>query len=251
MSANGIGKLFPVALHESELNSFSVILDEAQCIKNKASQSAKACYVLEAQYRLCMTGTPMMNNVGELFSLIHFCRIKPFCVYEKFSQEISRPLRNLTPESDRAMKKLQGLIRATMLRRTKKSKLDGRPLIELPERHNNLAALPFGEDEKSFYDALESKTQVQFNKYVKAGTVGKHYTNILVLLLRLRQACCHPHLIRDLSEATTTGVAPDVLVEFARQLSPDAVRRINDANGDFDCPICMEYVPHAFPLFEA
>jgi len=230
------------------LTGFSVILDEAQCIKNKGSLSAKASYELEAEFRLCMTGTPMMNNVGELFSLIHFCRIKPFCLYEKFSQEISRPLRNLTPESERAMKKLQGLIRATMLRRTKKSKLDGRPLIELPERHNELTELSFTPDEKSFYDALETKTQVQFNKYVKAGTVGKHYTNILVLLLRLRQACCHPHLIRDYSEATNVGVETDVLLDFARKLSPDAVRRINDAEGTFECPICMEYVYLCFHL---
>ena len=62
-----------------------IILDEAQSIKNKATKSAKAVYELQALTRFAMSGTPMMNNVGELFSLIHFLRIKPYCVQEKFN----------------------------------------------------------------------------------------------------------------------------------------------------------------------
>ena len=62
-----------------------VILDEAQNIKNRATKSAKAVYELQSLTRFCMSGTPMMNNVGELFSLIHFLQIKPYCEYEKFS----------------------------------------------------------------------------------------------------------------------------------------------------------------------
>jgi hypothetical protein len=61
---------------------FRIILDEAQNIKNKESNAAKGSFMLKSIYRLCMTGTPMMNNVTELYSLIRFCRIKPFDNWE-------------------------------------------------------------------------------------------------------------------------------------------------------------------------
>lgn len=65
---------------------YRVILDEAQCIKNQHTKTAKACYKLRATHRWCLTGTPMMNGVGELFSLLCFLRIKPYCVWDHFRQ---------------------------------------------------------------------------------------------------------------------------------------------------------------------
>lgn len=61
-----------------------VILDEAQCIKNRNTKSAQAACCLNATYRWCMSGTPMMNNVEELHSLLKFLRIRPYCALEKF-----------------------------------------------------------------------------------------------------------------------------------------------------------------------
>ena len=70
---------------------YRVILDEAQCIKNKSTMAAKAAYQIKSITRFCLTGTPMMNNVGELFSLIHFLRIRPYNDYKTF-QAVSHPL---------------------------------------------------------------------------------------------------------------------------------------------------------------
>ena len=75
-------KLFPLMGPKSLF--YRVILDEAQCIKNKSTMAAKAAYHLKSITRLCLTGTPMMNNVGELFSLIHFLRIRPYNDHKKF-----------------------------------------------------------------------------------------------------------------------------------------------------------------------
>lgn len=61
-----------------------VILDEAQCIKNRLTQTAKACHRLKSTYRWCLTGTPMMNGVLELFSLLQFLHIKPYNSWENF-----------------------------------------------------------------------------------------------------------------------------------------------------------------------
>lgn len=224
-----------------------VILDEAQNIKNKIANAAKGAYLLQSTYRLCMTGTPMMNNVGELFSLIHFCRIRPFCEWEKFNNEIGKPL-GLTSSNDtvqkQAMQRLRGLIKATMLRRTKKSTLDGKPLIQLPERIVDDERVEFDDDEeKEFYTRLEKDFQVIIKNFMKKGVLGKKYSNALVLLLRLRQACCHRNLVL-FSESANTMTQLDVPIEqaleLAKELSEEVVNRIKGLDGAFQCPICLD-----------
>lgn len=65
---------------------YRVILDEAQCIKNKGTVSARATYNLKSIHRFCLSGTPMMNNIGELYSLIHFLQIRPYNDHTQFRQ---------------------------------------------------------------------------------------------------------------------------------------------------------------------
>lgn len=133
------------------------------------------------------------------------------------------------------MKRLQGVLKAILLRRTKKSQIDGKPIITLPPKIEEIAHVVFSDDEQEFYKSLENKTQLQFNKYKKAGTVGKNYSNILVLLLRLRQCCCHPHLIIDFeAEAPPAGSAELTeyqMIELAKTLEPDVVSRLLGAEG--------------------
>jgi SNF2 family DNA or RNA helicase len=128
------------------------------------------------------------------------------------------------------MKKLQALIKAILLRRTKKSQIDGKPIITLPRKTEEIQHVVFSEEEREFYEALETRTQIQFNKYLRANTVGKNYSNVLVLLLRLRQACCHPHLITDFEEASPEG-ATDAMIELAKTLTPEVVGRLLAAEG--------------------
>jgi SNF2 family DNA or RNA helicase len=65
---------------------YRVILDEAQCIKNRNTQGSQGVHQLRATYRWCLTGTPMMNNVSELFPLIRFLRIRPYCDFKMFQR---------------------------------------------------------------------------------------------------------------------------------------------------------------------
>lgn len=64
---------------------YRVIIDEAQCIKNKGTKASQACCLLDSTYRWCMSGTPMMNSVNELYSLINFLRIGPYNEYTRFT----------------------------------------------------------------------------------------------------------------------------------------------------------------------
>jgi SNF2 family DNA or RNA helicase len=191
-----------------------------------------------------------MNGVHELFSLIRFLRIKPYNDYHKFTSEFgclsksggSRGSLHHDMEPN-AMKKLQAVLKAILLRRTKTSKIDGNPILTLPEKTEEVVHAIFNEDEQAYYTALETKTLIQFNKYVKAGTIGKNYQNILVLLLRLRQAACHPHLIMDFEEAPAEASIED-METWAKTLLPDVIRRIVDAVVPFECPVCYDPIPN-------
>jgi SNF2 family DNA or RNA helicase len=137
------------------------------------------------------------------------------------------------------MRQLQAVLKAMMLRRMKNSMIDGKPILTLPPKTENSEYVVFSDDERQFYQDLESKSQVQFNKYLRAGTVGKNYSNILVLLLRLRQACCHPHLTDF--EASDAAVSDADALTLAKELSDAVVRRIKAVEA-FECPICYDGV---------
>ena len=193
-----------------------------------------------------------MNSIDELYSLVKFLRISPWMDSHKFSSSFSRPLRKHSDTGKRqAMEKLQILLKAILLRRTKKSMIDGKPILELPPRTTEARRATFSMDEADFYQALQTRTQLQFNKYLKAGTVGRNYSNILVLLLRLRQACCHPHLIKDFSQE---GIGGDVtakdMIRLAQELAPDVIARLKEQSGSNDdsaleCPVCMDMTQNA------
>ncbi|KKZ63232.1 hypothetical protein EMCG_02437 [[Emmonsia] crescens] len=228
---------------------YRVIVDEAQCIKNKNTRSAQACYLLNSTYRWCMSGTPMMNNVSELYSLIKFLRIGPYNIVEKFNWTFVTPLKSYNEDAqNHAMQKLQALLKAILLRRTKTSKIDGKRILQLPPRTTEKRHAVFSEDEEDLYNALESKTQLQFNKYLRAGTIGRNYSNVLVLLLRLRQACCHPHLMTDFGVEATAETAKIDLIENAKRLGPDVVTRLKE-NDALECPVCIDAVENAVIFF--
>jgi len=241
------GKEDNLPLLGDECMWYRVIIDEAQCIKNKNTKAALAACALQAKYRWCVSGTPMQNSTSELYSLIRFLRIEPYNDSNKFSADLTRPLRSQSRSFQaKAMKKLQALLKAILLRRTKKSVIDGKPILDLPERTTHAEHATFTDDENDFYRALENQTQLQFNKYLKAGTVGRNYSNILVLLLRLRQACCHPHLIKDHGQASiSSDVSPETMMKLAKELAPEVVARIkeqSESNDDaaLECPVCMD-----------
>lgn len=145
------------------------------------------------------------------------------------------------------MRQLQVLLKALMLRRTKNSKIDDKPIINLPPKIEEQVHVVFDEDEAKFYKDLEQHSQVQFNRYLKGGAVGKKYTIILTLLLRLRQACCHPYLhLTDLDYTSNSEAREDIMMEHAKGMSSEVVNRVKETDS-FECPICYDAVEN--PLF--
>jgi SNF2 family DNA or RNA helicase len=127
-----------------------------------------------------------------------------------------------------------------MLRREKTSVVDGVQICQIPPKVVELQNVEFNDEERALYKAIETNSQLTFNRYLQKGTVNNNYANVLVLLLRLRQACCHPHLITDLGvQVSTEGIAEDDLLTRAKEINPEVVVRLKDADG-FECPICLE-----------
>ena len=146
------------------------------------------------------------------------------------------------------MRQLQALLKAILLRRTKSSKIDGKPILQLPSRTTEQVHSVFSDDEQELYTALETKTQLQFNRYLTAGTVGRNYSNMLVLLLRLRQACCHPHLITDFGVEANANTDELDLVANAKLLGDEVIIRLKE-NEASECPVCIDAVDNAIIFF--
>ncbi|KAJ5567755.1 SNF2-related protein [Penicillium sp. DV-2018c] len=223
-----------------------VIVDEAQNIKNPSAKSAIACCRLSATYRWCLTGTPMMNRLEDFQSLLGFLRIRPYSNAAKFKRDFVRRIKAGWGGED-VMKQLRVLVKSVCLRRTKTSQIDGQPILNLPPKVIEKVHVVFDETESRVYDELNANTQRQINRYLDEGTLARHYSHVLVLLLRLRQACCHPLLMEGFRHlANQPSAAGADKIANAKLLSAAVVLRIkdNDEEGG-TCPVCMDSVENA------
>lgn len=181
-----------------------------------------------------------MNRTAEIFALVRFLKIEPLNDWTVFNDLIEKPLRDWDGDHRaEGMRALQALFRRIMLRRTKASILDGQPILKLPAIHRRTVNVIFDKEQQDFYKALETKQRLKFNKYLKKGLTGKSYTYILVLLLRLRQACDHPHLIRDLGIPDGAILDGDGMTNLAAEFDDAISGRILKMD-KFRCPMCEE-----------
>ncbi|KAL5520694.1 hypothetical protein ACEPAF_2696 [Sanghuangporus sanghuang] len=218
-----------------------IVLDEAHNIKNRNTKMAIACCALEGRFRWALTGTPMQNNVEELYSLLKFLRIRPLNNWETFNNQINKPVKS--GKSIRAMKRLQVVLKAIMLRRKKDSMLNGKQLLELPDRNVHVVHCTFDADEREFYESIASKVELTLNKFRQSGDIARNYTSVLVLLLRLRQACNHPSLLSKEFSLDRDVVEPQVTKDEKSVVDAD---RLADLLGQMDvsstrkCLMCQQ-----------
>ncbi|KAF7322364.1 hypothetical protein HMN09_00014300 [Mycena chlorophos] len=190
-----------------EVRWFRIVLDEAHNIKNRSTKNAAACCALEGKFRWCLTGTPMQNSVDELFSLLKFLRIKPLNEWERFNEQIAKPVKTGSG-AGRAMKRLHVVLQKVMLRRIKTQMINGKALVELPPRTIEVVSCRFNQSEQTFYDALEGKMASVIKTIVRENAGGSAYIGVLLLLLRLRQACNHPCLVNKDYKTDIDAVEP-------------------------------------------
>ncbi|XP_032468335.1 transcription termination factor 2 isoform X6 [Phocoena sinus] len=214
-----------------------IILDEAHNVKNPRVQTSLAVCKLQAQARWAVTGTPIQNNLLDMYSLLKFLRCSPF-------DELSLWRSQVDNGSKKGEERLNILTKSLLLRRTK-DQLDptGKPLVVLPQRKFQLHHLKLSEDEENVYSVLFARSRSALQSYLKrhesgGGQSGRSPDNpfsrvaqefgssgpglsvaadsqtsstahILSQLLRLRQCCCHLSLLKsalDLKELKSEGL---------------------------------------------
>jgi superfamily II DNA or RNA helicase len=162
----------------------TVVLDEAQAIKNPESQVARAAFALGGARRITLTGTPVENRLDELWSQLHFLNPGLLGGRSDFDERYARPL---AAGDAAAGEQLRLRIRPFVLRRRK-----AEVAPELPPRTEAVLHAALSEEERAVYDALAASVRVEVLEQL--GQPGGVLA-ALELLLRLRQACCHPRLL--------------------------------------------------------
>lgn len=180
-----------------ELTWRRVILDEAHTIKSRMTKWAKAAYRLKAERRWCVTGTVIHNHVNDVFSLLHFLRLRPWASWAFWNQGIVSNLEGSNQQNQRiAMCLMRDLISSITLRRKKSTKDSaGNPIVQLTRKTVDMVMLTASSEERDFYTALHKRTKTKFDTFLAHGNIGKNFASVLELLLRLRQACDHPFLV--------------------------------------------------------
>lgn len=163
----------------------TIVLDEAQAIKNSATKRSQAAMKLQGRFKLITTGTPIENHLGELWNLFSFINPGLLGSFKQFNRRFGIPIEKHRDRSARKM--LKKLIQPFMLRRIKAEVLD-----ELPSRTEVTLRVELGQDERNFYEALRQQALENI-----AGDKEKNSRQIRILaeIMRLRRACCNPKLI--------------------------------------------------------
>ncbi|KAG7893871.1 hypothetical protein KL908_002148 [Ogataea polymorpha] len=175
---------------------FRIIIDEGHNIRNKSAKTTKAIHSLSSSRKWVLTGTPIVNRLDDLYSLLVFLDLQPWAKYYIWRRFITEPFDQGRDLND-AFALLKSILDPIILRRTKDQKdKDGNLLVSLPSREIIIERLKFNEKEEILYSHLKAKAINVLTENMKAGLVLKNYSSILTHLLRLRQVCCHLDLIR-------------------------------------------------------
>jgi SNF2-related domain/Helicase conserved C-terminal domain/Bacterial SNF2 helicase associated/SWIM zinc finger len=200
------GTLRRDALHFKEQVFDYVILDEAQAVKNARTESAKAVRLLRGNHRLALSGTPVENHLGELWSLLDFLNPGMLGASGVF-QLAGGAMRN---PSDDARKLLAHALRPFLLRRTKEQ-----VATELPPKIEQTIYCEMEPRQRTLYNELREHYRKSLLPKISTDGIAKSKIQVLEALLRLRQAACHPGLI-DRKRAQDPSAKLDVLIEQLR-----------------------------------
>jgi SNF2 family DNA or RNA helicase len=196
------------------------ILDEAQAIKNPNSKVARVAAKLKAMQRLCLTGTPMENHLGELWSLLNF--VMPHALYDqrRFARLFRTPIEK--ENSAQRREQLARRIRPFILRRTKSD-----VALQLPEKTEIVERIELAEDQRDLYESVRLAVHEEVRREIERLGLARSRIAVLDALLKLRQVCCDPRLVKLESAARVHSSAKLAwLVETLEQLVDEGRRTL-------------------------
>ncbi len=170
----------------AEVSWQTIVLDEAQAIKNMATKRSQAAMKLQGKFKLITTGTPIENHLGELWNLFRFINPGLLGSWEQFNQRFAVPIERNQDKSSR--KQLKKLIQPFILRRTKTQVLE-----ELPSRTEITLQVEMSKEETAFYEALRQSAIAKLAD--SDATAGTKHLQVLAEIMKLRRACCNSRLV--------------------------------------------------------
>jgi ERCC4-related helicase len=166
------------------------VLDEAQYIKNSKAVVAKNVCQLRTRHRLCLSGTPMENHLGELWSLMRFLMPGFLGDESSFNTHLRRPIER--DKSRDAQLALNRRIAPLILRRTK-----DQVATELPPKTEIIHAIELTKKQTDLYESVRAAMDKRVREAISAKGLAKSHIIVLDALLKLRQICCHPQLLKN------------------------------------------------------
>lgn len=183
------------------------IIDEAQYIKNHLTLNAKSVKQIKSSNRFALTGTPIENNLAEIWSIFDFIMPGFLYSYGKFKQEFEEPI--IKDENIEVLNKLRRLVNPFILRRLKKDVLK-----ELPDKTEIIMYTNLEGKQKELYQANLSLVRKEVRDKLKRESFNQNRIMILSLLTRLRQICCDPRLYYDDYNAESAKL--EMLIELVK-----------------------------------
>ena len=189
----------------------SLILDEAQNIKNPRTKAAAVVRALRTRHRLCLTGTPMENHLGELWALLDFLLPGFLGDETRFKRQWRTPIEQQGDDDRR--QRLAQRIAPFLLRRRKQDVLD-----ELPPKTEIVRAVSLGEAQAALYESIRLSMEKRVRDAIAEQGLARSHITILDALLKLRQTCCDPRLLSlpaaaDVEASAKLDLLMDILPE--------------------------------------
>ena len=185
-----------------------VVLDEAQVVKNAETESSKAARLLRARHRLAVSGTPVENHLGELWTLFEF--LNPGMLGAANAFKVAGGSMRYPDEETRRL--LGQALRPFILRRTKEQ-----VARELPSKTEQTVYCELEPEQRKLYDELRQHYRDSLLRRIETAGLAKSKIQVLEALLRLRQAACHPGLL-DSKRSSDSSAKLDVLLEQLREV---------------------------------
>jgi superfamily II DNA or RNA helicase len=199
-------------------NYHLLVLDEAQSIKNPTTAAAKAVRELDARHRVCLSGTPVENHLGELWALFHFLMPGFLGSSADFTKQFRGPIEKSGDAAARQL--LARRIRPFMLRRTKTQVVQ-----ELPAKTEIIESVAFEDPQRDLYESIRTAMDEQVRNLIASQGFDKSRIQILDALLKLRQVCCDPRLVKlPSAKSVTVSAKLDRLMEMLGVLIEDGRR---------------------------
>jgi SNF2 family DNA or RNA helicase len=174
-----------------------VVLDEAQAIKSSTAKATHAVCRLNTRHRLCLSGTPIENNLGELWSQFAFLMPGLLGSRKNFTRRFRMPIEK---DGDPVRRRqLATRIRPFIMRRTKAA-----VATELPPKHTILRRITLAPEQRELYETIRTALHEKVTQEIAASGLGRSHVVVLDALLKLRQVCCDPRLVK-LPSARLTG----------------------------------------------